>query len=110
MIGLQVEEMIQSGVISGGMIPKVQACLRALDGVRRAHIIDGRVPHALVRELFTHGGVGTMITKAQEDDRMDKVDHARRSRQEHAVAGWLMQSACRKLHVTIRRYTSPIRR
>lgn len=61
-----VEDMIQSGVISGGMIPKVQACLRALDGVRRAHIIDGRVSHALVRELFTDEGVGTMITSAPE--------------------------------------------
>lgn len=71
---LQAEDMIQSGVISGGMIPKVRACLRALDGVRRAHIIDGRVSHALVRELFTNGGVGTMITQAQEDALGDKVD------------------------------------
>jgi acetylglutamate kinase len=71
---LQAEEMIQSGVISGGMIPKVRACLRALDGVRRAHIIDGRVSHALVRELFTNGGVGTMITQAQEAALGDKVD------------------------------------
>jgi acetylglutamate kinase len=63
----QVEELIQSGVVSGGMIPKVQACLRALDGVRRAHIIDGRVSHALVRELFTNGGVGTMITRTEEN-------------------------------------------
>jgi acetylglutamate kinase len=70
----QVEEMIQSGVISGGMIPKVRACLRALDGVRRAHIIDGRVSHALVRELFTNGGVGTMITNAPEDDLGKAVD------------------------------------
>ncbi len=63
----RAEELIQSGVISGGMIPKVQACLRALDGVRRAHIIDGRVPHALVRELFTNSGVGTMITRTDEN-------------------------------------------
>jgi len=63
----KVEELVQSGVISGGMIPKVQACLRALDGVRRAHIIDGRVSHALVRELFTNGGVGTMITRSEEN-------------------------------------------
>ena len=63
----KVEELIQSGVISGGMIPKVQACLRALDGVRRAHIIDGRVSHALVRELFTQSGVGTMITQNEQD-------------------------------------------
>ncbi|MBI2862558.1 MAG: acetylglutamate kinase [Chloroflexi bacterium] len=58
----EVEELISGGVISGGMIPKVQACLRALDGVRRTHIIDGRVPHALIRELFTDRGVGSMIT------------------------------------------------
>jgi acetylglutamate kinase len=69
----KVEELIQSGVISGGMIPKVQACLRALDGVRRAHIIDGRVSHALVRELFTHSGVGTMITKEQGDRLQDST-------------------------------------
>jgi acetylglutamate kinase len=68
----QVEELIQSGVIAGGMIPKVQACLRALDGVRRAHIIDGRVSHALVRELFTNGGVGTMITRS-DDNGLDET-------------------------------------
>lgn len=70
----QVEEMIQSGVISGGMIPKVQACLKALDGVRRAHIIDGRASHALVRELFTNGGVGTMITHSMEDGLEKSLD------------------------------------
>ncbi len=59
----QVRELIASGVISGGMIPKAEACLRALDGASRSHIIDGRVPHALIRELYTDEGVGTMITK-----------------------------------------------
>jgi len=58
-----VRELIASGVISGGMIPKVEACLRGLEGVPTTHIIDGRLPHALIRELFTHEGVGTMITK-----------------------------------------------
>jgi acetylglutamate kinase len=57
----QVRELIQSGVISGGMIPKAEACLRSLDGVSRSHIVDGRQPHALIRELFTDEGVGTMI-------------------------------------------------
>ncbi len=70
----KVEELIQSGVISGGMIPKVQACLRALDGVRRAHIIDGRVRHALVRELFTNRGVGTMITRSGDDGLSNEPD------------------------------------
>ena len=45
------------------MIPKVEACIRALDTVPRAHILDGRVPHALLGELFTDAGVGTMITR-----------------------------------------------
>jgi acetylglutamate kinase len=56
-------DLIGSGVISGGMIPKAEACLRALDAVPRSHVVDGRVPHALIRELFTDEGVGTMITK-----------------------------------------------
>lgn len=61
----EVEGLIQSGVITGGMIPKVEACMHALRGARRVHIIDGRVPHALIRELFTDSGVGTMITSRE---------------------------------------------
>jgi acetylglutamate kinase len=57
-----VERMLDAGTISGGMIPKIQACLRAMETVPRVHILDGRVPHALIRELFTHEGVGTMLT------------------------------------------------
>jgi acetylglutamate kinase len=59
----QVSVLIESGEISGGMIPKVEACVRALDTVPRAHILDGRVRHALLGELFTDAGVGTMITQ-----------------------------------------------
>jgi acetylglutamate kinase len=59
----QVKALIGSGEISGGMIPKVEACVRALDTVPRAQILDGRVPHALLGELFTDAGVGTMITR-----------------------------------------------
>jgi acetylglutamate kinase len=59
----QVSAYIASGEISGGMIPKVEACVRALDTVPRTHILDGRVPHALLGELFTDAGVGTMITR-----------------------------------------------
>lgn len=55
-------DLIETGVVSGGMIPKVLACVRALAGVERAHIVDGRVPHALIREMYTDHGVGTMIT------------------------------------------------
>ena len=51
-----------SGVIYGGMIPKVGACLRAVEGgVAKAHIIDGRVPHSILLELFTNEGIGTEI-------------------------------------------------
>jgi acetylglutamate kinase len=60
----QVHELIASGQIKGGMIPKVEACIRALDTVPRAHILDGRVRHALLGELFTEAGVGTMITRS----------------------------------------------
>jgi acetylglutamate kinase len=53
----------QDGVLDGGMLPKVEACLHALEhGVAKAHIIDGRVPHAVLLELFTDRGVGTEIT------------------------------------------------
>lgn len=52
---------IADGTVTGGMIPKVKACVRALTGVEKAHIIDGRVPHALLLELLTNEGIGTMI-------------------------------------------------
>lgn len=57
----RAEELIADGVIAGGMIPKVRAALRALEGAEAAHIIDGRVPHALLLELLTAEGVGTMF-------------------------------------------------
>ena len=58
----EVRRMLDDGTISGGMIPKIQACMRALETVPRVHVLDGRVPHALIRELFTREGVGTMLT------------------------------------------------
>jgi len=59
----EIMELTDGGVIAGGMIPKVEACLKALDyGVAKAHIIDGRVPHALLLEIFTDTGLGTLIT------------------------------------------------
>jgi acetylglutamate kinase len=59
-----VPGMIEDGTISGGMIPKVECCARALnDGVKKAHIVDGRVEHAVLLEIFTDVGVGTEITK-----------------------------------------------
>jgi len=56
------QRRIETGEVTGGMIPKLQACLRSLDRVPLAHIIDGRVPHALLLELFTEAGIGTMVT------------------------------------------------
>jgi acetylglutamate kinase len=56
-------QLIEKGVISGGMIPKVTACLNALFAVPRVHIVDGREPHVLLRELFTDQGAGTMIIR-----------------------------------------------
>ncbi|MBL4613973.1 MAG: acetylglutamate kinase [Magnetovibrio sp.] len=64
MNAIQARELIQKGVINGGMIPKVETCLDAIDaGVEAAVIIDGRIPHALLLELFTKHGAGTLITK-----------------------------------------------
>ncbi len=58
-----IEALTRDGVISGGMIPKVEACLKALDyGVKKTHIIDGRVPHALLLEVFTVRGLGTLVS------------------------------------------------
>lgn len=61
---VEIHDLIERGVISGGMIPKVTGCLdTVLRGVGRAHIIDGRIPHCLLLEIFTNKGIGTMITQ-----------------------------------------------
>ena len=58
----EAREFIREGIISGGMIPKVEACLRALrNGTNKAHIIDGRLPHSIILELFTAAGIGTQV-------------------------------------------------
>lgn len=62
----QVRDLIAGGTITGGMIPKAEACLRALATTARVHIVDGRAPHVLIRELFTHEGAGTMIEHATD--------------------------------------------
>ena len=60
----EIETMIKSNIINGGMIPKVRACLRALDrGVKKTHIIDGKIPHGILLEIFTDKGIGTEIVK-----------------------------------------------
>jgi len=53
--------LVADGAVSGGMIPKLEACLRALDAVPLAHVIDGRTPHSLLLELFSDAGIGTMV-------------------------------------------------
>ncbi len=64
MTARQARELIADGTISGGMIPKVETCLEAVDlGVEAAVILDGRVPHVLLLELFTPHGVGTLIRR-----------------------------------------------
>ncbi|MBR2733463.1 MAG: acetylglutamate kinase, partial [Selenomonadaceae bacterium] len=58
----EAREFIRDGIISGGMIPKVEACLRALErGANKAYIIDGRLPHSIILELFTAAGLGTEV-------------------------------------------------
>ncbi len=57
-----VKKIVDDGTVAGGMLPKVQACTRALDGgVKKTHIVDGRVPHCLLLEIFTKEGIGTEI-------------------------------------------------
>ena len=58
----EVRELLAQGVIAGGMIPKVEACLQALNaGVHKTHIVSGLNPHALLLEMFTNRGIGTQI-------------------------------------------------
>jgi len=59
------DRLVAEGIIKGGMIPKVEACVRVVrEGVEKAHIIDGRKHHAILLELLTHEGVGTMISRS----------------------------------------------
>ena len=60
----EAREYIKSGIIAGGMIPKVEACLKALEqGAGKTHIIDGRLPHSIILELFTPTGIGTQVIR-----------------------------------------------
>ncbi|MFM2072186.1 MAG: acetylglutamate kinase, partial [Actinomycetota bacterium] len=60
-----LEQLVADGTVAGGMIPKVESCITAVrSGVRRAHILDGRIPHVLLLELFTDDGIGTMVRDA----------------------------------------------
>ena len=60
----QIKDMIDKGIIAGAMLPKVEACIGALGGgVKKAHIIDGRIPHSLLLEIYTDKGIGTQIVR-----------------------------------------------
>jgi acetylglutamate kinase len=60
----ELDDLIETGVLTGGMIPKIESCVAAVRaGVGQAHILDGRLPHALLLEIFTNQGVGTMVSK-----------------------------------------------
>lgn len=60
----ELRASITSGVITGGMVPKVQSCIAAIEaGAASAHMLDGRIPHVLLLELFTDAGIGTMVTR-----------------------------------------------
>lgn len=65
----EIKHRIADGTISSGMLPKVEACCRALDGgVKRTHIIDGNIPHALLLEIFSKKGVGTLIQQKKSSE------------------------------------------
>ena len=60
----EAKDYIQSGIISGGMIPKIEACLKSIEsGTNKVHIIDGRQPHSIILELLTSSGIGTQVIK-----------------------------------------------
>ena len=65
---LLMEKLMEKGVISGGMIPKIECCIDAISyGVRKVIILDGRVPHAILMEVLTNEGAGTMVVKNKND-------------------------------------------
>jgi len=64
----EAKAYIESGIIAGGMIPKVECCMEAIEqGVSMVHILDGRLGHALVLEIYTHKGIGTMMYKKGDE-------------------------------------------
>lgn len=64
----EAKELIDSGIVAGGMLPKIQNCIDALNkGVSRVHIMDGRIPHSLLLEIFTNKGTGTALLKESEE-------------------------------------------
>jgi acetylglutamate kinase len=59
--------MLDDGTLAGGMIPKIEGCVHAVThGVHSAHILDGRIPHVVLLEIFTDEGIGTMVTAEEQ--------------------------------------------
>ena len=64
----EAQDFVHSGTLGGGMLPKLQNCIDAIhEGVSRVHILDGRIPHCLLLEIFTDKGIGTAIIKSGEE-------------------------------------------
>ena len=58
----EAQKLIDEGIIAGGMLPKIRNCMQAIkNGVSRVHILDGRIPHSILLEIFTNKGIGTAI-------------------------------------------------
>jgi acetylglutamate kinase len=63
----ELKELLGSGKVKGGMLPKLDSCVTAMEaGVHRAHILDGRIQHAVLLEIFTPEGIGTMIHRSDD--------------------------------------------
>ncbi len=63
----EARQLIDTGIVSGGMIPKLESCMHAItQGVNRVHILDGRIPHCLLLEIFTNKGIGTALLRDEE--------------------------------------------
>jgi acetylglutamate kinase len=72
----EAESLVQSGVIVGGMIPKIECCIEAIQrGVNQVVILDGRVPHALLIELLTDEGAGTLVVRDKADCALTAAAH-----------------------------------
>jgi len=66
----EIKKMIEAGIITQAMFPKVEACLTALEaGVKKTHIVDGRIEHSLLLEIYTDKGIGTQIIRNMKDKR-----------------------------------------
>ena len=64
----EAQKLIDDGIIAGGMLPKIKNCMGAIkNGVSRVHILDGRIPHSILLEIFTNKGIGTAILDDEQE-------------------------------------------